>query len=134
MAPMSWPRMSYGWLASSGKGAVKILPTMSSRAGRPRDSSSLSAPTALFSDRKTFTNLFMGLQRAFNSGDEGWEHWKGKALEKWNGDELLQGLLELEQNEECKVVTFSLWFVSLSFHGILLNKRGGVSPSPSLGC
>ncbi|KAK7428389.1 hypothetical protein QQZ08_005146 [Neonectria magnoliae] len=53
-------------------------------------------PDSSFSDRKTFTHLFAGLQRAFNSGDKGWEHWKSKALEKWKDDELLLGLLEFE--------------------------------------
>ncbi|KAH6705750.1 hypothetical protein EV126DRAFT_412686 [Verticillium dahliae] len=53
-------------------------------------------PESSFSDRKTFTHLFAGLQRAFNSEDEGWEPWKSKALEKWKDDRLLLGLLCLE--------------------------------------
>lgn len=57
-------------------------------------------PDNSFSDRKTFTHLFAGLQRAFNSQDEGWEYWKSKALEKWRDDDLLLGLLESELNKE----------------------------------
>ncbi|KAF7553447.1 hypothetical protein G7046_g7099 [Stylonectria norvegica] len=49
-----------------------------------------------FMDEKTFTDLFAGLQRAFGFGDEGWKHWKCKALKKWKDDKLLVGLLELE--------------------------------------
>jgi len=60
-------------------------------------------PDSSFLDRKTFIDLFMGLKRAFDFGDEGWEQWKGKALEKWKGDKLLQALLEAGQDGESKL-------------------------------
>lgn len=49
-----------------------------------------------FLDKTTFTYLFAGLRRAFTSGDEGWEQWKSKALERWKDDKMLLGLLQLE--------------------------------------
>ncbi|OHE93877.1 hypothetical protein CORC01_10776 [Colletotrichum orchidophilum] len=55
------------------------------------------------SDRRTLLDLFEGLKAAFNfEGEtwEGWEKWKGKALRKWKNDELLQGLLRLQVDEE----------------------------------
>jgi aminoglycoside phosphotransferase (APT) family kinase protein len=45
-------------------------------------------------------DLFMGLQRVFNSNYKGWGHWKGKALEKWKDDPLLLSLLEQEKVED----------------------------------
>lgn len=56
-------------------------------------------PESSFLDMQTHLNLFAGLQRAFNFEDEEWETWKSKALKKWKGDDLLLGLLELENNE-----------------------------------
>ncbi|KAJ5810763.1 hypothetical protein N7447_010279 [Penicillium robsamsonii] len=53
-----------------------------------------------FLDMQTFPHIFAGLQRAFRSEDEEWGAWKIKALKKWKDDDLLLGLLELEQNEE----------------------------------
>ncbi|KAJ5356063.1 hypothetical protein N7517_010672 [Penicillium concentricum] len=53
-----------------------------------------------FLDIQTFPHIFAGLRRAFNLEDEEWEAWKSKALKKWKDDDLLLGLLELEQNEE----------------------------------
>jgi hypothetical protein len=44
-------------------------------------------------DYQTFVNLFIGLKRAFDSEEAGWEEWKTKALEKWKSDSLLQDLL-----------------------------------------
>ncbi|CAG8000973.1 unnamed protein product [Penicillium salamii] len=46
-----------------------------------------------FLDMQTLRSLFAGLQRAFNFGDEEWEVWKSKALERWKDDNLLLGLL-----------------------------------------
>jgi len=57
-------------------------------------------PDGAFWDRKAFVDLFMGLKRTFGFGDVGWEEWKGKALEKWESDDVLRGLLELELNGE----------------------------------
>ncbi|POR35275.1 Uncharacterized protein TPAR_04528 [Tolypocladium paradoxum] len=62
-------------------------------------------PDSSFLDRKTSIALFSGLRRAFGSGDEGWEQWKGNALEKWKSDESLRRLLELEESRETQVVT-----------------------------
>ncbi|CAG8240679.1 unnamed protein product [Penicillium olsonii] len=53
-------------------------------------------PESSFLDMQTLASLFAGLRRAFNLEDEEWEAWKSKALEKWKGDGLLLGLLELE--------------------------------------
>ncbi|KAI0013634.1 hypothetical protein F4779DRAFT_562477 [Xylariaceae sp. FL0662B] len=53
----------------------------------------LSAASGCQNDHQTFVDLFMGLKRAFDSEEEGWEEWKAKALEKWKSDDLLQALL-----------------------------------------
>ncbi|KAI8629523.1 hypothetical protein F5Y19DRAFT_484886 [Xylariaceae sp. FL1651] len=45
-------------------------------------------------DRKTLIDHFMGIKRAFDHDEEGWEEWSTKALEKWKSDELLQVLLQ----------------------------------------
>lgn len=50
-------------------------------------------PDDTFSDHKTSTDLFMGLQRVFDLDYEGWELWKCKALEKSKDDDLLPGVL-----------------------------------------
>src|SRR5690554_6346785 len=46
-------------------------------------------PDNAFLNEKTFTELFVGLRQAFGSGDEVWEKWKCKALDRWKDDELL---------------------------------------------
>ncbi|KAI1081885.1 hypothetical protein F5B20DRAFT_578664 [Whalleya microplaca] len=51
------------------------------------------AATECQNDHQTFVALFMGLKRAFESKEEGWEEWKSKALEKWKSDKVLQDLL-----------------------------------------
>ena len=60
-------------------------------------------PESCFLDMQTLPHIFAGLQRAFNFEDEEWEAWKSKALKTWRDDDLLLGLLELEQNEEGRV-------------------------------
>ncbi|TLS20435.1 uncharacterized protein PpBr36_11281 [Pyricularia pennisetigena] len=50
-------------------------------------------PDDAFSDQKTGTDLFMGLQRVFDLHYEGWEQWKCEALEKWKNEDLLRGIL-----------------------------------------
>lgn len=57
-------------------------------------------PDISFLDKKTFTDLFMGMKRLFDTGEGGWEQWKDRALEKWKDDESLQALVKLEQNEQ----------------------------------
>lgn len=56
-------------------------------------------PDSSFSDQKTFSDLFMGLRHASNSGEEGWEQWKDAALKKWQSDPLLQSLLATEKSQ-----------------------------------
>ncbi|KAI0145289.1 hypothetical protein GGR57DRAFT_303906 [Xylariaceae sp. FL1272] len=41
-----------------------------------------------------FQTLFLGLRRAFGLGEENWEEWKVKALDKWKEDRGLQRLLQ----------------------------------------
>ncbi|KAI0198917.1 hypothetical protein F4808DRAFT_434249 [Astrocystis sublimbata] len=54
----------------------------------------LGAGTGSYGERKTLIDLFMGLKRAFDPGEEGWEEWRAKALDEWKDDELLQGLIQ----------------------------------------
>ncbi|KAI0848966.1 hypothetical protein F5Y00DRAFT_253168 [Daldinia vernicosa] len=54
----------------------------------------LGAGSGSHNDRTTMIDLFMGLKRAFNSGEEEWEEWRAKALVRWEEDELLQILLQ----------------------------------------
>lgn len=56
-------------------------------------------PESPSSDRKTFLDLFMGLQSAFNLWDEGWDKWRDEALVRWKDDELLQGLVRPQERE-----------------------------------
>ncbi|KAL1848335.1 hypothetical protein VTK73DRAFT_10143 [Phialemonium thermophilum] len=51
-------------------------------------------------DKKTFTDLFMGMERLFSSGKEAWEQWRIFALEKWKDDETLRILVEKGQMED----------------------------------
>ncbi|KAI1426419.1 hypothetical protein F5Y12DRAFT_742148 [Xylaria sp. FL1777] len=53
----------------------------------------LGADSGFHDDKKTLIDLFIGLKRIFDSGEEGWEEWRAKALDKWKDDELLQVLL-----------------------------------------
>jgi hypothetical protein len=51
-----------------------------------------------FLDKSTFTSLFKGLQQAFSlEEEEDWEQWKDSALGKWEDNEFLQALLNLEK-------------------------------------
>ncbi|KAI9163478.1 hypothetical protein HJFPF1_05094 [Paramyrothecium foliicola] len=44
-----------------------------------------------------FHTAFHWPQKIFNSSDEGWERWKESALKRWDSDESLRTLLELEE-------------------------------------
>ncbi len=57
-------------------------------------------PESESSSKETFTNLFMGLRRAFDQGDQAWDQWRSGALEKWEEDKLFQSLRETEQSGE----------------------------------
>jgi hypothetical protein len=52
-------------------------------------------PESSFLDMQTLACIFAGLQRAFNLENEEWEAWKSKALKKWENDDSLLSLLEL---------------------------------------
>jgi hypothetical protein len=54
----------------------------------------LGAASGCQKDQQTLVSLFLGLKRALDSEEEGWEEWKTKALEEWSGDKLLQGLVQ----------------------------------------
>ncbi|KAI1656725.1 hypothetical protein F4813DRAFT_397310 [Daldinia decipiens] len=54
----------------------------------------LGAGSGSHNDRATMIDLFMGLKRAFDSGEEESEEWRAKALVRWKDDELLQVLLQ----------------------------------------
>jgi hypothetical protein len=44
-------------------------------------------------DATVFAHLFAGLRDAFGDGDDDWQEWRRRAVEKWQDDELLLGLL-----------------------------------------
>lgn len=54
----------------------------------------LGAASGRQKDHQTFVDLFIGLKRAFDSEEEGWDEWKTKAFDKWKSDDLLQALLQ----------------------------------------
>jgi hypothetical protein len=52
-------------------------------------------PEISFLDEKVFVSLFEGFQGALHAENrESWESWRTRALEKWNDEEMLHGLLE----------------------------------------